>query len=63
LPIEIDGNRLGTRLDLPHIGQHTRELLAQLGYAPQQIESLVNAGASRAPRDADKTRTHSCKNF
>ena len=29
LPIEIDGNRLGTRLDLPHIGQHTRELLAQ----------------------------------
>ena len=48
LPIEIDGNRLGTRLDLPHIGQHTRELLAQLGYAPQQIESLVNEGVARA---------------
>ena len=46
LPIEIDGNRLGTRLDLPHIGQHTRELLAQLGYAPQQIESLINAGVA-----------------
>jgi crotonobetainyl-CoA:carnitine CoA-transferase CaiB-like acyl-CoA transferase len=48
LPIEIDGNRLGTRLDLPHIGQHTRELLAQLGYAPQQIEILVNEGVARA---------------
>jgi len=48
LPIEIDGNRLGTRLDLPHIGQHTRELLSQLGYAPQQIEILVNEGVARA---------------
>src|SRR5258706_688665 len=46
LPIEIDGNRLGTRLDLPHIGQHTRELLAQLGYTPQQIEGLVKDGVA-----------------
>jgi crotonobetainyl-CoA:carnitine CoA-transferase CaiB-like acyl-CoA transferase len=48
LPIEIDGNRLGTRLDLPHIGQHTRELLDQLGYTPQQIEDLIKAGVAHA---------------
>jgi crotonobetainyl-CoA:carnitine CoA-transferase CaiB-like acyl-CoA transferase len=48
LPIEIDGNRLGTRLDLPHIGQHTRELLAQLGYTPQEVEGLVKEGVAHA---------------
>ena len=48
LPIEIDGKRLGTRLDLPHIGQHTRELLAQLGYTPQEVEALVKDGVAHA---------------
>ena len=48
LPIEIDGNRLGTRLDLPHIGQHTRELLAQLGYTPHEVEDLVTEGVAHA---------------
>jgi crotonobetainyl-CoA:carnitine CoA-transferase CaiB-like acyl-CoA transferase len=48
LPIEMDGRRFGTRLDLPHVGQHTRELLAGLGYAPQEIERLVRDGVARA---------------
>ncbi len=48
LPIEMDGQRFGARLDLPRVGQHTRELMARLGYAPQEIERLIAAGIARA---------------
>ncbi|HXF66851.1 MAG TPA: CaiB/BaiF CoA-transferase family protein [Burkholderiales bacterium] len=41
LPIEMDGRRLGTRLDLPRVGEHTRELLAAIGYGAQEIEALI----------------------
>jgi crotonobetainyl-CoA:carnitine CoA-transferase CaiB-like acyl-CoA transferase len=40
LPIEMAGRRLGTRLDLPHIGEHTRELLAGLGYSEAEVAGL-----------------------
>jgi crotonobetainyl-CoA:carnitine CoA-transferase CaiB-like acyl-CoA transferase len=40
LPIEMDGRRFRTRLDLPRVGEHTRELLAGLGYAPDAIARL-----------------------
>ncbi len=48
MPIEMDGRRFRTRLDLPHIGQHTRELLAGLGYTSQEIERLITSGITRA---------------
>ena len=38
----------GTRLDLPKVGEHTRELLDGLGYAPQEIERLIASGVARA---------------
>ncbi len=41
LPIEMNGRRLGTRLDLPHIGEHTRELLAGIGYSDAAIGELI----------------------
>jgi crotonobetainyl-CoA:carnitine CoA-transferase CaiB-like acyl-CoA transferase len=41
LPIEMDGVRFGTRLDLPRVGEHTRELLADLGYSEDEVEGLV----------------------
>lgn len=44
LPIMMDGRRFGTRLDLPEVGRHTRELLGGLGYTPEQIDSLCAAG-------------------
>ncbi len=47
LPIEIDGRRLGTRLDLPQIGSHTRELLAGMGYSDQAIDKLLGDGVAR----------------
>jgi crotonobetainyl-CoA:carnitine CoA-transferase CaiB-like acyl-CoA transferase len=40
LPIELDGKRLLKRSDPPAIGEHGRELLAELGCSPQEIESL-----------------------
>ena len=42
LPIEMDGMRFGTRLDLPRVGEHTREVLASLGYDGDEINALVS---------------------
>ena len=42
LPIEMDGARFGTRLDVPRIGEHTRELLAELGCSAEAIEQLIS---------------------
>ena len=40
LPLELDGERLGQRSDPPAIGEHSRALLGQLGYAAQAIDAL-----------------------
>jgi crotonobetainyl-CoA:carnitine CoA-transferase CaiB-like acyl-CoA transferase len=49
LPIEMDGHRLGVRLDLPQPGQHSTDIAAELGYDPQKVEDLVAAGVISAP--------------
>ncbi len=41
LPIEMDGRRFRTRLDLPKVGEHTREVLAELGYEREAISRLI----------------------
>ncbi len=41
LPIEMDGARLGTRLDIPRVGEHTRDVLSGLGYAVAAIERMA----------------------
>ncbi len=46
-PITLGGMRLGVRLQPPAKGEHSNELLAELGYGPQEIEAL-RAGASVA---------------
>jgi len=48
LPIEMDGKRFGTRLDLPQVGAHTREVLAGLGYTGAEIGRLIDQGVVRA---------------
>src|SRR5258708_29709208 len=40
LPLELDGERLPKRADPPEVGQHSRELLAELGCSSQDIDSL-----------------------
>lgn len=41
LPIEMDGRRFGTRLDVPGVGEHTRDVLSALGYDAATIDTLV----------------------
>jgi crotonobetainyl-CoA:carnitine CoA-transferase CaiB-like acyl-CoA transferase len=43
LPIRIDAYDLGLRLEAPQIGEHTYEVLLELGYTEEQIQSLVEA--------------------
>ena len=45
---EDDLPRFRTRLDLPKVGEHTREMLADLGYSAQQIDKLVADGVAHA---------------
>jgi crotonobetainyl-CoA:carnitine CoA-transferase CaiB-like acyl-CoA transferase len=51
LPIEMDGRRLATRLDVPQLGSHTRELLAGAGYTEEAIERLIRDGVAHAARE------------
>jgi crotonobetainyl-CoA:carnitine CoA-transferase CaiB-like acyl-CoA transferase len=40
LPLTLDGQRLGLRLDPPKLGEHTDVLLRSLGYNPEQVAAL-----------------------
>ena len=51
LPIEMDGRRLATRLGVPQLGSHTRELLAGLGYAQQEVERLIGDRVAHAAQE------------
>jgi crotonobetainyl-CoA:carnitine CoA-transferase CaiB-like acyl-CoA transferase len=42
LPIELGGERLAKRSDPPAVGQHGRELLAELGCSPEDIRRLLD---------------------
>jgi crotonobetainyl-CoA:carnitine CoA-transferase CaiB-like acyl-CoA transferase len=42
LPLTLGGERLRKRADPPRIGEHGRELLAELGCSPQDIQGLVD---------------------
>jgi crotonobetainyl-CoA:carnitine CoA-transferase CaiB-like acyl-CoA transferase len=44
LPLSLDGKRLGIRLDPPQVGEHTRELMGELGYSPERMGELIAAG-------------------
>ena len=43
LPLLLDGARLPVRHSAPGLGEHNRELLASLGYAPDQIEKIMQS--------------------
>jgi crotonobetainyl-CoA:carnitine CoA-transferase CaiB-like acyl-CoA transferase len=50
LPLMLDGQRLGLRLDPPRLGEHSRALLQSLGYSETEIAALVDTGVVVAPQ-------------
>jgi len=44
LPIEIGDHDLNLRMQPPRIGEHSREILRELGYSDEEIENLRAAG-------------------
>jgi len=44
-PITLEGKRLGVRMSPPRLGEHTRALLEEVGYATAEIDALIAQGA------------------
>jgi crotonobetainyl-CoA:carnitine CoA-transferase CaiB-like acyl-CoA transferase len=45
-PVHMRNHPVGVRSPAPGLGAHTRELLAEAGYAPERIDALIDAGAA-----------------
>ncbi|MGE8375544.1 MAG: CoA transferase, partial [Diaphorobacter nitroreducens] len=45
MPLRLDGQRMGVRLDPPRLGQHTQDLLEGLGYTADQVAALRASAA------------------
>lgn len=43
IPVQMDGKRLGLRRDVPQQGEHTREVMRELGFADSDINALLDA--------------------
>lgn len=53
-PIHFDGSNTPATGPAPHLGQHTRDVLSELGWSPLEIDHLIleRAVMQRAPVDA-----------
>ncbi len=49
LPIEIDGLRPALRRDIPRAGEHSVELARELGFSPEEVDTLIGDGVLGAP--------------
>ena len=45
LPLAMDGQRFGVHRDVPRAGEHSVEILRDLGYGAAEIEALQASGA------------------
>ncbi len=55
LPFEMDGRRFGAELDVPALGSHSRDLLAELGYGAAAVEQLLRQGVIGAGGGQDNS--------
>jgi crotonobetainyl-CoA:carnitine CoA-transferase CaiB-like acyl-CoA transferase len=44
LPLEMDGQRLSKRLDVPRLGEHSAAIARELGCEPRVIQDLITEG-------------------
>jgi len=44
LPIEMNGERFGLHQPVPHAGEHTREVLAEVGYSTEDVQAMIDGG-------------------
>jgi crotonobetainyl-CoA:carnitine CoA-transferase CaiB-like acyl-CoA transferase len=49
LPLALNGTKPGLRMEAPQIGEHTRSLLMELDYSPENIDDLHQAEVVVAP--------------
>ena len=45
LPLTLNGRKLEVRRDLPRIGQHTRDILSDIGFSDEEVENMIGSGA------------------
>ncbi len=45
LPVSMDGQRLQNRRDPPQIGQHTNDVLNEIGFSSNEAAELQRSGA------------------
>jgi len=45
IPVEVGDHQFGLRRQPPEIGEHTREVLTELGYAAEEIDGFERTGA------------------
>ncbi|MDT9697948.1 CaiB/BaiF CoA-transferase family protein [Streptomyces sp. P17] len=57
LPLEMAGNRLGQHLDVPRVGEHTAQIVRQLGYADDHVERLAAEGTISLDRGRDEAES------
>jgi crotonobetainyl-CoA:carnitine CoA-transferase CaiB-like acyl-CoA transferase len=57
LPIKFSETPGGVRTAAPVFGQHTREVLSELGYSDEEIDRLASLGAVKIPLTTTKGAT------
>jgi len=56
VPIHFHGTPCQVRQPPPLHGQHSQEILAELGYGPEEVAKLLEDGSVATPAEIEKAR-------